>query len=107
MSTSIDALMGSSLAAETILKGKKTDFSQSPFGQLLDHKVEEAQRVAAQEHIEVTEIIRRIMPDGTIMVTKYNGSKVVERHRQAPVLSPVADGEATAASGMKLLGNIF
>lgn len=107
MSTNIDALMGSNIAAEAILKGKKDSPVRDTFSKLLDAKVEQEKEEVTRAPIEVTEVIRRIMPDGTIMVTKYNGSKIEERYRQAPVLSPTADGEASSASAIKLLGHII
>lgn len=38
-----------------------------------------------------TETIKRFMPDGSIMITTYEGSKIVEQVRQRPHVVSVAD----------------
>ncbi len=39
----------------------------------------------------VTETIKRFMPDGSIMITTYEGSKIVEQIRQRPHMVSVPD----------------
>lgn len=43
----------------------------------------------------VTEVVRRIMPDGTIRVTKYSGNHVDSCYRTSPHLKNLTDTDST------------
>ncbi len=44
-----------------------------------------------QDMQQVTEVIRRIMPDGSILVTEYKDGKIAGRYRKKPHLVEVRD----------------
>ena len=55
---------------------------------------------------KITEVIRRIMPDGSIMITEYNDGKIVSRYRKKPHMIAVPDENAPiklSADGTPLL----
>ncbi|MBQ3854326.1 MAG: hypothetical protein II778_06400 [Anaerovibrio sp.] len=43
---------------------------------------------------KINEIIRRIMPDGSIMITEYSNGKIVSRYRKKPHMISVPDENA-------------
>lgn len=64
-----------------------------------DRKRMEEQREAIKEvtaQHNVTEIIRRVMPDGSISVTKYCGGKIESRHRVTPRLKLIDDENSSS-----------
>ena len=55
---------------------------------------------------QITEIIRRLMPDGSVMITEYNDGKIVSRYRKKPHMIAVPDENApikTAKDGTWLM----
>ena len=60
---------------------------------------------ALQAQRQVTEIIRRILPDGTIMVTHYEQGNIVDRYFKRPHYKEVPDPSADiprASDGTRL-----
>lgn len=53
---------------------------------------EKAEEKAISDILNAPETIRRIMPDGSIVITKYFGGKVESREHLAPHLELVVDG---------------
>lgn len=53
---------------------------------------EKAEEKAISDILNAPETIRRIMPDGSIVITKYSGGRVESRERMAPHLELVVDG---------------
>ncbi|MCR5559381.1 MAG: hypothetical protein K6F62_03360 [Schwartzia sp.] len=70
-----------------------------------DETRKELEELQAQR--QVTEIIRRVLPDGTIMVTHYEKGKVVNRFFKRPHYKEVPDESAPvprANDGTRLTG---
>lgn len=57
----------------------------------LEKKRQEAEELEQLKHMPEIEIIRRIMPDGSILVTKYEDGQIASRFRKRPHMVDVPD----------------
>lgn len=73
---------------EEALQAKK-DLEESGSALFTDEK--EAEDSAGRKSITDTEIIRKYMPDGTILVLTYQDGKVTDQHRIKPMLTEKPD----------------
>ena len=48
---------------------------------------------------QITDIIRRIMPDGSVMITEYKDGEIVSRYRKKPHMIAVPDENAPVKLG--------
>lgn len=65
-----------------------------------------SQLQALKNDQKITEIIRRLMPDGSIMITEYSDGKIVSRYRKKPHMIAVPDETVPAKlaeDGTKLM----
>lgn len=53
---------------------------------------EELQTIKDEQ--DFTEIVRRVMPDGSVMITEYSDGKLVSRYRKKPHMISVPDEKA-------------
>jgi len=60
----------------------------------LEEKRQEAKELEDARHAMEIEVIRRIMPDGSILVTEYHDGKVASRFRKRPYMVEVPDPNA-------------
>lgn len=73
---------------EEALQAKK-DLEESGSALFTDEK--DAEDSTGQKSITDTEIIRKYMPDGTILVLTYQDGKVTDQHRIKPMLTEKPD----------------
>ena len=114
MSNKINTLASDCGAAASV----DTSASAVTFRELLLEKLDSIQdttkkMTALREEVKsleqdrkITEVIRRIMPDGSIMITEYNDGKIVSRYRKKPHMIAVPDENAPiklSANGTPLL----
>ncbi len=60
----------------------------------LEKKRQETEELETMRQMPEVEIIRRIMPDGSIMVTEYRDGKVASRYRKTPHMVEMPDPNA-------------
>lgn len=96
MSISIDDTLTATTTSHTAATSTQSGFAVNSFKNILSDKITSAkddlrkmnaQRQALKmltDNQNVTEVIRRIMPDGSIRVTKYCGNKIKSSHRVMP-----------------------
>ncbi len=85
--SSVDAGITSSEAFKEILIEKLGTIRDT-----LEEMREQKEAIqAAKTEGQVTEIVRRLMPDGSIMITEYVEGKVKSRQRKPPHLEYVVD----------------
>jgi|GEM_PF-3124121 len=83
-------LTGNTQSAET----------SSDYAKILQEKIEEVEqnfedaKKSLQNSATTTETVKRFMPDGTVVITTYEGSSILQRAEFPPHLVPVADYSA-------------
>jgi len=60
----------------------------------MEEKRQELEELEAMRRMPEVEIIRRIMPDGSIMVTEYRDGEVASRYRKTPHMVEMPDPNA-------------
>lgn len=95
MSVKVDAMLAVGTGKSTAKASKKESVAED-FKNLLNERIDSLDETTKKmdkikkelkqlkEQREVTEIIRRIMPDGSIQVTKYVEGKIESRYTQSP-----------------------
>ncbi|MCR5176556.1 MAG: hypothetical protein K6C05_06845 [Anaerovibrio sp.] len=83
-SDSVDTIAGT--FAE-LLKSKINTFTETA----KEMSQQQEELTSLKKDRAITEIIRRIMPDGSIMVTKYSNGRVESRYRKYPHMVVVPD----------------
>lgn len=102
MNYEIDLVSGA--AQKNFLSGNNssanTVTTSSDYAKILQEKISEVEqnfedaKKSLQNSVTATETVKRFMPDGTIVITTYEGSSILQRTEFKPHLVPVADYSA-------------
>ena len=99
MNYEIDLLAGAT-QGNFLTEKNSAAATTSDYAKILSEKIEEVEqnfedaKKSLQNSVTATETVKRFMPDGSIMITTYNGSSVVQQIKLRPHLVPVNDYSA-------------
>ena len=99
----ISSAMQSTVLSQKISATSSENFS-SDYAKILSEKIAEVETEFEESKNNLsnpaasTETIKRFMPDGSILITTYDGSSIVQEIKLRPHLVPVADYSAPPTS---------